>query len=68
MSSWQAIYKTTQEHQAQIVKDVLENSGINAIIFNMQDQAHKFGDIEVRVNPDSVIRAIRLIQEIEFIK
>ena len=66
MSRWQVVYQTTMEHQAQIIKDVLENSGINSIIFDMKDQAYKWGHIEVRVEHDSVIQAIRLIQEIDF--
>ncbi|OEK03221.1 hypothetical protein BFP97_17575 [Roseivirga sp. 4D4] len=63
MSSWQTVYKSTSPHQTEIVKDVLINAGLNAIVFNRQDHAYKFGNIEVKVDPDSVIRAIKIIEE-----
>jgi len=53
------------DHQAQIVKDVLATSGIQSIIFNLKDSAYNFGRVEVKVQPDSVLEAIRIIQEID---
>jgi len=63
LSSWQTVYKSTNPHQTEIVKDVLLNAGLKAIVFNKQDHAYKFGNIEVKVDPDSVIRAIKIIEE-----
>ncbi|WP_420388128.1 hypothetical protein [Roseivirga sp.] len=63
MSSWQTVYRTTIPHQAEIVKDVLNNEGFAAIVLNLQDHAYKFGQLEVKVNPDSVIRALKIINE-----
>jgi len=41
----------------------LINAGLNAIVFNKQDHAYKFGSIDVMVDPDSVMRAIKIIEE-----
>ncbi len=65
MSKWQTIYQTSIDHQAQIVKDVLATSGIQSIILNLKDSAYNFGRVEVKVQSDSVIEAIRIIQEID---
>ena len=32
-------------------------------VFNKQDHAYKFGSIDVMVDPDSVMRAIKIIEE-----
>ncbi|MCO6359786.1 hypothetical protein BXY85_2277 [Roseivirga pacifica] len=63
MSSWQTVYKSDSELQVQIVKDVLENAGYNAVVINLKDHAYKIGMLEVRVSPDAVIPAIKLINE-----
>ncbi|MBO3699358.1 DUF2007 domain-containing protein [Roseivirga sp. E12] len=63
MSSWQTVYQSANPHQTEIVKDVLINAGLKAIVFNKQDHAYKFGNIEVKVDPDSVMRAIKIIEE-----
>jgi hypothetical protein len=63
VGSWQTVYKSENEHQALIVKDVLENAGYNAVVVNLKDHAYKIGMLEVRVAPDSVISAIKLIDD-----
>ena len=63
MSSWQTVYVTSIPHQAEIVKDVLINEGLAAIVFNLQDHSYKFGQLEVKVNPDSIMRALKIINE-----
>ena len=45
------------------MKDVLINSGLQAIVFNKQDHAYKLGMVTVMVNPDSVMPAIKIISE-----
>ena len=61
------MYQSASPHKTEIVKDVLINAGLNAIVFNKQDHAYKFGSIDVMVDPDSVMRAIKIIEdEIKF--
>lgn len=66
MSKWQTVFRTNTDHQAQIAKDVLAEYDIQSILFNLKDSSHHFGQIELRVQSDNVIEAIRLLQEIQF--
>ncbi len=63
MSNWQTVFESKVPHQAEIVKDILTNAGLQAIVINKQDYAYKFGALEVKVNPDSVMRALKIIEE-----
>ncbi len=63
MSSWQTVFQTAILHRAEMVKDILIDNGLNAVVVNLKDSAYQFGLLEVRVNPDSVLRAIKLIDE-----
>lgn len=68
MGNWQTVYKSTHQHQADIVKDVLSNSGIQAIVMNKKDSSYNnWGFFEVNVVPDDVLRAMKIIEvEIKF--
>lgn len=66
MRDWQAIYKDEQEYRADIVKAVLEEQGMAPVKVNKKD-AYGFGNIEIFVAPDTVLRAIKIIKdEIKF--
>lgn len=63
MSNWQAIYSDEIAHRAEIVKDVLMENGIPAVLMNKKDSAYQFGICEVSVEKDNVIKAIKIIQD-----
>jgi hypothetical protein len=50
---------------AELAKQMLEQHGIDAVVISKKDSAYKFGDIEVCVNRDHVIKALLLIKEFE---
>jgi len=62
---WVLAYSTNQLYQAEILKEVLGDNNIESIIINKQDSAYKFGDIEVYVKRDNILRAKKLIEEFE---
>ena len=67
MNNWQCIYSTGKPYRAEIVKSVLEEKGISAVIVNKRDVNYHIGQIEVHVIPDNVIRSIKIIEdEIKF--
>lgn len=68
MAKWQKVFSTDHAYRAEIVKDVLENTGIAAVILDKKDSSYNnFGTLEVHVLPDDVIRAKRTIQhDIDF--
>lgn len=63
---WKQVFLTAEMYQAEIAKDVLENSGITSVILNQKDSAYRaFGDIEVYVNQKDEAKAIELLKELK---
>ena len=63
-NDWKLIFATGTLYKAEIVKDILEDNEIEAVLLNKQDSLYLFGDIEVYVKPDDVIRAKFLIKDV----
>ncbi|WP_420576237.1 hypothetical protein [Ekhidna sp.] len=63
MRDWQAVYSDDQEHRVDIVQAVLSDKGMSPVKINKQVSQHGFGNFEIFVAPDYVIRAIRIIKE-----
>lgn len=64
MKDWKLIFSTGKLYLAEIVKDVLEDNNLNVVLLNKQDSFYLFGDIELYVKPDDVIRAKFLIKDV----
>lgn len=47
----------------QIVQALLAENGIKSIAMNKKDRAYLFGNIELYVHPDNVIRALQIINK-----
>ena len=60
------IFSSGQPYQAEMVRQMLTDHNIQSFIVNKQDSAYKFGDVELYVNRDDVIRAKKLIQEFDY--
>lgn len=61
--NWQKIYSSQFEHQVGILKAVLDDAGIDSVIVNKKDSFYLFGELELFVHADHVIRAKRIINE-----
>lgn len=61
--NWEAIYSTNQLYEAEMVKDMFTDNDIECVILNKQDSTYKFGEIEVCVPMDEVLKAKQLIIE-----
>jgi hypothetical protein len=59
------IYSIGNLYRAELIRQLLSDHDIQAFIVNKQDSACKFGDIELFVHRDHVIRAKMLIREFE---
>lgn len=59
------IYSTGQPYTAELVRQKLVDNNIGAFLVNKQDSIYKFGEVELYVNRDDVIRAKMLIKEFE---
>jgi hypothetical protein len=63
---WVQIYSTDKLFQAELFKHVLADNEIESVIINKKDSAYKaFGDIEVYVKDDHVIKAKMLAKEFD---
>ncbi len=61
MDDWKRIYSSQFEHKAGIVKAVLKKHGIESVIVNKKDSAYLFGELELYVNQDDVLKAKNII-------
>ncbi len=60
------IFSSGQPYKAELVKQMLTDHNIQSFLVNKQDSAYKFGEVELYVNRDDVIRAKRLIHEFNY--
>jgi hypothetical protein len=60
---WVKIFETPDELNVEIARQVLEDNGIEAVVFNKKDRAYLFGEMELYVNRDSVIKAKVIIKD-----
>jgi len=62
--NWTLVFTTNKLFQAEIIKQILENNGIETVIMNKQDSSYfTFGDVEVYVLAGSEMVAKKLIEE-----
>ncbi len=61
---WELIYSAEKPYQAELVKQMLENNKVNAVLINKQDSSYQtFGNAEVYVNLSNKERALQLIKD-----
>ena len=59
------VYTTNKVHLAEMLKQVLADNNIKAFSIDKRDSSYLFGDIEIYVNRDHVIRSKILINQFE---
>jgi hypothetical protein len=60
--AWELIFSTAMPYQAEILKSLLEEENIISVIINKQDSSYlTFGEIELYVKQDDVLRAKQII-------
>lgn len=63
MKGWAKVYKTHLMYRAEMVKSVLENNELQAVVVDKKDSNYGFGYYEVHVVADSVLKALKIIQD-----
>jgi len=61
--NWEVIYSTNQLYEAELVKTMLADNEIECVIMNKQDSTYRFGDIEICVPIERILKAKHLILE-----
>jgi hypothetical protein len=62
---WEKIFETSNELRIEIARQILEDNDIEAIILNKKDSFYQFGDIEIYVNRDNILKAKQALKELE---
>lgn len=63
-NNWVSVFSTTKEFVAERMKEILDESGIPAVILNQLDSSYKtFGEINVMVNGEDKEKAELVIKE-----
>ena len=59
--NWEKIYFSNQQHQVSIVKGLLEENEIKSIDINKKDSSYAFGEIELYVERENIVKAKYII-------
>jgi hypothetical protein len=63
MSKWTQVYKNQNLYRAEIVKAVLEDNGLRAVLIDKKDRNYHLGYYEVHVGADEALKAIKIITD-----
>ena len=63
MKDWICIYTSGSQQSSEMIKGLLAHNEINSVIVNKQDSFYKFGEFEVFVNRDDVVKAKFVLKE-----
>ncbi len=63
IDNWKKVYSNTYQHKVEIVQAVLKDNDIESVIMNKKDSAYLFGDIELYVQSDNVMKAKQIIEK-----
>ena len=63
---WILVFSTGQPYQAELARQLLEENNIQAVVINKKDSSYlAFGETEVYVRRDDIIRAKNLVKTFE---
>lgn len=67
MKGWQKVFSTEHSYRANIVKSVLEDHEMTAVVMDKKDSSYHFGSYEVYVTSEHVLDALKIIEnDIDF--
>jgi hypothetical protein len=64
-NDWVVIFTTSKQYEAEIINGLLSENEIESVVVNKQDSSYLFGEYELFVNRDDILRAKTLIQNID---
>ncbi len=63
MDNWQKVFTNTHLHKAEIVKAVLGENDISAVVVSKKDSLYQLGNYEVYVPSEDVLSAVKMIND-----
>jgi len=65
MDNWTSVFETDQLYKAELVKDILCNNDIDAVILNQKDSSYNtFGEIYVMVSEEEKGKAEEILKTV----
>lgn len=62
---WARAYDTQQEYMAELARAVLSDNDIESVVINKKDSSYNFfGDVEVYVKRDKLLKAKLILKQI----
>ncbi|HOK25565.1 MAG TPA: DUF2007 domain-containing protein [Bacteroidales bacterium] len=61
---WAKVYETAEDVKIEIARILLKENGIDSVIINKKDRSYRFGELELYVHRDNVIRAKQLLKNL----
>ncbi len=61
---WVRIFESSSEALIEMSRQLLEEDGIDSVAINKKDSFYNFGEIELYVHRDNVIRAKQVLKNI----
>jgi hypothetical protein len=61
-SGWAPIFSTGKYYSALMARDCLDEEEIESVIINKQDSTYLFGDVELFVRKENVIKAKHILK------
>jgi hypothetical protein len=63
--NWEVIFRCTAPYKAEILKALLEENDIPAVVINKKDSLYLFGEIEVYVKREDILQAKQIVNRFE---
>ncbi len=63
MDNWKKVFTNNQQHKAEIVKAILEENEIPAVVVSKKDSLYQFGNYEVHVSSEDILKALKMIDD-----
>ncbi len=63
MDKWKSVYSTEVMVRSEIVKGVLGEHDIEAVVINKKDSSYHFGFYEISVPQEKVLQALKIIRD-----
>jgi len=60
---WKKIYSTNDFFRIELIRQVLEEHDVSAVIMNKQDSSYRFGQIDLYTHENDEAAALALIEE-----
>lgn len=63
-SEWAKVFESAEDVKIEIARIILEENDISSVVINKKDSSYRFGEIELYVHRDNIIKAKLLLKDL----